>query len=966
MGAAAQAPDPEDDAVAAGAAAAEEEVVVTGSRIRGTPEDAALPVMVIGREDLAKRGSPSTLDMIKSLPGVGAVIGESNQYSAFAQGQVGAGSINLRGLGGLRTLTLFNGRRTVISPGSGTLGVDTNLIPLAAVSRVEVLKDGAAAIYGSDAIGGVVNFITRQNFEGWEVQGDYRLVRGSDGDWGGSVAYGYVDSRSNVFLSVGYQHRSELSTLERSWDDYSNLENPVAWSVLGNPSTFLPRSAANTPVAGVQRDANCAAVGGVVAFTGTTPACLFNYVPFTNFIEEESRVQVYGELNYRFDSGTRFHVEALYAQTDLPSYRFSPSYPPTQGPNGPGSAGAFTAPATNPGVLAALQQAGLSAGVIAATNNVSLTLWRPLGNGGNAGTDGMGQEGSRKYDIVRVSASLNGTFSNGIGWDIALTYSDSSNRQRTTDVLTHRLQAALNGLGGPNCTGVTPGANGCQWFNPFSNGYAGNPALGLSNPGYIPANANDPALVAWLFDTLDTNNYQTQFVADFALDGEFDWELPGGKIGWAVGAQYRQDIFDSALRGQFQDARANPCPTPGVTTCAVRTGPYIFLGAGTPQHLESEVYAGFAELNVPILETLTAQLAVRYEDYGGLTGSTTNPKLALKWQVFDSFALRGSIGTTFRGPLASNRSTSVVTALAAITAASGGFKSVDTVGDPAIGPETATTFNVGGIFQDFGLRVMVDYWKYSFKDQIVNVPANPVASSVAINGGAGFVNCAAPLRFLVTFANNDTCTQGVTIGNDIARVRAPFVNGPGIETSGIDFAFDYMLEDVGGGTLTLGADVSYVIDYTQEDFFYQSILVQAGFEAAGFTNYDRAVQTISKVRGSGFVDYAYDIHNFRLTVNHIGGATDNRAPIFAQNGATTSCTVANATCIPVTLGLRVKSFTTLDFTYRVELPMDVTVTASAFNIFDRDPSAARLEYGYDPFIGNPYGRSFKVSFAKRF
>ena len=837
---------------------------------------------------------------------------------------------------------------------------------MAAIGRVEILKDGAAAIYGSDAIGGVVNFITRQNFEGWEAQADYRLVDGSDGDYGASVAYGYVDDRSNVFISVGYQHRSELSTREREFDDYNNLQNPVAWSVLGNPGTFLPRSAANTPVAGVTRDANCDALAGISAFTGTTPACLFDYIPFTNLIEEENRIQIYGELNYEFDGGTKFHIEGLYAQTDIPTIRFSPSYPPTQGPNGPGSAGAFIAPKTNPGVLAGLQQAGLSAGVIAATNNVSLTLWRPLGNGGNPGTDGFGQSGSRHYDIFRVSGGFNGTFDNGIGWDIALTYSDSQNRQRTTDVLTFRLQQALNGFGGPACTGNVPGANGCLWFNPFSNGIAGNPALGLTNPGFISANANSPELVRWLFDTQDTNQRQTQFVFDLALDGEFSWELPGGKIGWAVGGQYRQDIFDSALRGEFQNAAANPCPTPGVTTCTVKTGPYIFLGAGTPQHLETEVYAVFSELNIPILDNLNAQLAVRYENYGGLTGSTTNPKFAIKWQVFDEFALRGSVGTTFRGPLAGNRSTSVITALSAITAASGGFKSVDVIGDPAIGPETADTFNVGGIFESSGLRVTVDYWKYVFEDQIVNVPANPVASSVAVNGGAGFVNCAAPLRFLITFSNNNTCTQGVTVGNDIARVRANTVNGPKIETSGIDVAFDYLLEDVAGGTLTLGADFSYVLDYTQEDFIYQGVVVQAGFDAAGFTNYDRAVQTISRLRGSAFVDFSYDVHNFRFTFTHIGGATDNRAQIFAQNGSIASCTVASATCIPVTLGMRVKAFNTLDFTYRADVMENLTLTASVFNIFDQEPSAARLEYGYDPFIGSVYGRSFKISLTSRF
>ncbi|MBX3485585.1 TonB-dependent siderophore receptor [Phenylobacterium sp.] len=137
--------------------AAVQEVVVTGSFIRGTAEDAALPVEVIGVEELQKRGSPNTIELIKSLPVSGPVLGDSNQFSTAAQGQVGAGSINLRSLGSLRTLVLVNGRRVVSSAGAGSGGVDTNLLPVSAIGRVEVLKDGAAATYGSDAIAGVVN-----------------------------------------------------------------------------------------------------------------------------------------------------------------------------------------------------------------------------------------------------------------------------------------------------------------------------------------------------------------------------------------------------------------------------------------------------------------------------------------------------------------------------------------------------------------------------------------------------------------------------------------------------------------------------------------------------------------------------------------------------------------------------------------------------------------------------------------
>jgi iron complex outermembrane receptor protein len=190
-----------------------DDVVVTGSFIAGTPEDAALPVNVIGADELQKQGSPSTVDLIKSIPAVQGAVGESNQFGA---GQTtGVGSANLRGLGAERTLVLFNGRRMATSPGS--IFVDTNLLPQSAIGRVEVLKDGAAATYGSDAIGGVINFITRKNFNGLELQGGYTYVDGSDGDYSASLTYGFTNDRSSLLLSGGYRHRSELPTVERDF-----------------------------------------------------------------------------------------------------------------------------------------------------------------------------------------------------------------------------------------------------------------------------------------------------------------------------------------------------------------------------------------------------------------------------------------------------------------------------------------------------------------------------------------------------------------------------------------------------------------------------------------------------------------------------------------------------------------------------------------------------------------------------
>ena len=154
-----------------GYAAEMEEVVVTGSYIKGTPEDAALPVDVMSQEDLREVGDPTIVEMVRNLGVTSGNLGETNQFDTRGgQAAEGVATANLRGLGSARTLVLVNNKRHVATE---SIGVDISMIPSIAVGRVEILKDGAAATYGSDAIGGVVNFITRENFRGLEVRGSF-------------------------------------------------------------------------------------------------------------------------------------------------------------------------------------------------------------------------------------------------------------------------------------------------------------------------------------------------------------------------------------------------------------------------------------------------------------------------------------------------------------------------------------------------------------------------------------------------------------------------------------------------------------------------------------------------------------------------------------------------------------------------------------------------------------------------
>ena len=946
------------------------EIVVTGSFIRGAREDAAVPVDVFKADDLIKQGISSPLEFIKQLPSVGAVLGDSNQFSTASQGFQGNGSINLRGLGPTRTLVLFNGRRTIQAPGDGF--TDTNLVPFFALSQIEILKDGAAATYGSDAIAGVANFITQRDFKGLRVQGDYELIDGSDGNWTMSALGGARFGKLNIMGGVGWQHRSELGSTARDFTRTTYQQNPSGWSALGTPGNFAATYLENgLPVTTRRRDAGCESLGGVLDGPADTGLCRFSFVPFDNLIEEEDRYQGYLQADIDLSDTLKFHLEGLYAQTDLNSLAYSPSFPPTQGPRGSGSVSAFTVSPNNPGVPAFLAQAGLAPSTAARPlAAVTAVLWRPLGWLGNPNDTERGAgRGAANNKAWRVSGGFEKDFSDNFRAQLYGTYWRSEREAYAPDVIGSRMQNALNGLGGPNCNVAanTPGQNGCLWFNPFANAGPGNPALGLTNSAYVKGNENSAELVRFLQVPVGTRQVEDQYVADLVFSGETNIDLGGGAIGYAFGTQYRSNTWTNRALSPNEDLLVNPCFREGDCSCVGTStegvGPFIFLGGTRPDKQSQNVYALFGEIKVPITERLEVTGAARYEDYGSPVGSTFNPKGSVRWNPFDWLVLRGSASTTFKAPLATQVSPNFVTALAGVQAAANNFKSQDIYGNPTdLGPERAFTFNVGAVINTSGFTASVDYWSFDFKDRITTTPVQAIATSVASGlvspNGTRFVDCASVFANLITFQG--ACNQGVTTGLDISRVRTDWVNGPTVKTSGIDVALDYKT-DLGTGQFGVGAQASFVLDYTFSNFVFRGTLVQAGYKAKGFTNYFRDPGTISNLRAIGYVNYAIAGINARYQVRYIAGVLDDRC-VGRDPCATTSFGGTN-------FGAKVKSFTQHDVTFTYNLPIDAVDAQLQFgveNFTDADPPASRLEVSYDPFIGNPFGRVFRFGINTKF
>lgn len=578
------------------------EVVVTGSFIRGTPEDAALPVDVIGSDELQKQGNPSPVELVKSLTVSNGVLGDTNQFDARAQGAEGSATINLRGLGPARTLVLWNGHRLVNAPTLNGASPDLNVLPFAAVGRIEVLKDGAAATYGSDAIAGVVNFITRKNTDGLELSGTYKYIDNASGDWDGHAVFGKSWGDLSILLTGEYHYKSKLSVGERDFTRPGYFVSPESgWSSGNSTTAFLPLATTATggftPAAGLQRDAGCVPLGGLASFSGTTPTCLFNYTPYDNIQEKEKRFELYGEVDYDINDDTKLHLEGFYSETDTPDWHTSPSYLALQVPTAttnPAAASGLSAgyfvPSTNPGFQLYRTQNPSQIPAAATGAYIPGVLYRPLAMGGNPLFGDGSSTGSRKFEAYRVSGGISGKFGPDIGYDFTATYMREDLTRIGYDTLVSRFQLALRGLGGAGCnpTTGTPGVGGCMWFNPFSNAIQSNYITGQTNPNYSASVANSPDLIRWFFQPTRTDVKSEVFVVDAVFNGELaGMELGGGSVGWAVGGQYRKQKYQ-AQYDAFSDLTVTPCidtPVTGSTSCTVRNGPYMFLGGGTPADL---------------------------------------------------------------------------------------------------------------------------------------------------------------------------------------------------------------------------------------------------------------------------------------------------------------------------------------------------------------------------------------------
>ncbi|MEM1436354.1 MAG: TonB-dependent receptor, partial [Pseudomonadota bacterium] len=743
---------------------------------------------------------------------------------------------------------------------------------------------------------------------------------------------------------------------DRDWALRPFSENPApgGWSSIGNPGTLLPAvsdGAGGTSTApfalGLAADPNCDALGGF-----NNGFCRFQYTFFDNLVEDEENIRVFGEINADISENVSFHAEALYHEMSIDQWDTSPSYPP-QALTGPdrfvdaSHPGLIDLKAQNPGLFSDVDLDSDGTPDVLAADVGAYSWSRMLGV---AGRNGQPETAARETETMRLSFGFEGEFGNGIGFDTSLSWSERERRLGGSDMFIERMAFAIDGLGGAGCDPATgtPGVGSCEYYNPFSNAIEVSAVNGATNPQFNSAVANSDALINWL--TADTGSTTTneQLVFDAIFNGVSNLELGGGNMGWAAGVQWRRDEFDFQVKDVANRA-INPCPfsNPASITLGHTTtldcgdggaGQLAFLAATDEESTERDIYAVFGEVNLPFSENFEMQVAARFEDYGSDDGgSSFDPKVAARWNVTPQLTLRGSASTTFRGPAASTLA-GTNTNLGFIGAALA-FKAIDTEGNPDLDPESAVALNFGAIFQTEKFYASLDYWSFDFEDPFQLESANQIVGAYGANacqdGGAGV---GTPECDILRTRLTPTGTSQA----GVERIRRFVINGSDITTTGLDFVFRYTFDDVLTGSLDLGIEGTYALEYESDDFVSQEGLVLAsGGDFIGRSNENTPFTPLPEFKNNIFARWGNDQHRVSYTARWVSGY-DDFAPDSPDN-------------------LRdIDDFITHDLTYVNEMVENLQISLSIFNLADEDPPQVANDLNYDAYNHTPFGRMIKL------
>ena len=877
-----------------------ETIVVTGSRIRRVDLETSSPVVSIGKADIEKSGKLTVGDLVQEMP---AVAGAATNPRVNNGGGTGAATVSLRGLGSVRTLVLINGKRAVNN--------DVNSIPASLIERIEVLKDGASAVYGSDAIGGVVNFIMRENYQGAEFTADYGVSDRDDGERkGASFTFGHTSDRGSIMGGVNYNKYDAISANDRDFARdavylYSGYVTKLGSSRTPNGRISLP--------AGARGDYGCANVTKKPGTSGTsradyrcyTGADAYNYQPLNLVLTPQERTSAFMQGNYKLTEGVEVYTSVVHNKTTS-QYAIAP----------------LPFDANSDGVVISKDNYynpfGVDFGPTATSANQLRTRFTGLGQriGNFTSTTDQGILGAK------------GGFGDTTWtWDASFNYGHfSQSRSSQGYVYYEGLRAAL-GPSFKDTDGIvkcgTPGnvIAGCSPLNIFDV----NSAAGVAQLS--------PYVVTPFYNTLYTLR---QFEANFS--GEL-FELPAGSVSLAVGAAHRKE---------YQNY--------GVDFVAITTGDagtcFISQEAcSTPLRGGFTVKEAYGELFVPILkdmafaQSLNLIIGTRYSDYNTSAGNNTSSKFAIEWRPLEDLLVRGTVDEVFRAPniseLYAGKAGSAPSFSDPCVGYTGGSLHREACGAPtgatnippggiensglgqttavvsgAVGagvnlvPEQGKSFDFGLVYDPRwveGLSVNFDFWRIYLNDTITGIGAQNAVNICYNNGASPYCS----------FIHR-------TSDGQVLFIESPTVNLGRLDTKGVDLGFKYRLPETAIGNFNIGVETTYIAQFDNNPAPGQDVDT---IHVAG--HYNRSYGNYARWRGLATVNWNLGNWDANWRIKYVG-------PISVGNADVRQGTSADAGFpgVEVKYGSQLEHNVSVGYNFdKINTRLDVGVD----NLFDKQP-----------------------------
>ncbi len=927
-------------AVAEGQAKDLDKVTVTGSRIKRTDVEAQLPITTIQKEQIDALGITSAEQLLMHLN----IAGNSSDNLASNAGIVneeqrgnnGVSGANLRGQGADATLVLLNGRR-VATHGLKGRAVDLNSIPFAALARVEVLRDGASAVYGTDAIGGVINFITRTDYTGVEASVFADVTEAGGGNiYRANLLGGMGDidtDRWNVFGTVSFKKNEVLRGTDRDFSNSFQADRGLSPDTRGTPfatvfSLGTSGTGLNTLIRGGQIDpldgsrqtainilnlpgaAGCESGGDMMGpyayrmwnVPASRYACAWDYPAAAIIQQPQESVDFIGRATFKLSDNHQAYVELMGSDVDVKK-----TFEPNQ----------------------------ISSSTSTAATSLGPVTWYP-------------STGAAYNMIYNALASYFGTANLNYGAPIAYRWRciACGPRQIETNTRSYRLLAAFEGTLGKWDYNVGASRASSKSESTLGGGYHYTDALrqilgsGLLNPFLMPGQSQTPEAMAALQAASATGvmlyggeSIMTQI--DATLSGSVGFSLPGGEVLGAAGVDLRREEF------KFDgDSR--------VTKRPIFNAP--FDDSNILDDVSRDVKALFAEVYLPVFDSLDVTLAGRYDRYDGF-GSTTNPKVSFKYQPIDALAFRGAYSTGFKVPSFNQLFNGVTETqytgldLADPATCPGGMANATIPGCSAIRPdewfggksdlepEESTQKSFGVVIaptESFNLSL--DWWEIERENTIRSAPRD----------------------ILIQYYDAFSANWIRDASGQVIAIDRRYINSGGSLMRGIELDGNLMGE-LAGGNWRINLNGSYIDTFKTK-----------GLETLPYTDnlvgdYVRYYNLPIKWKHTLSFAWQRGDWSHSLTQVYRDGYNDE-LPVSVRNG----------TYVPPAWNPEVDSYTTYNYSVSWSGIDNMTATFGVKNLLDQDPpfTAHQNDYaagaGWEPRIADPRGRAYTLMLEYKF